>query len=134
MGGFCFSLNVIDGLILVFFRYFSISFIFFFCTICETSPQTPEQHWKFRTTAHKNDTAHLQNYLYYSIIIMKRKFKQWLSSIPTIFTKRIMISHLNTLNINKNTTFGIGNPGPRLCDQSRKNEAVLREVLILKVV
>ena len=38
-----------------------------------------------------------------------------------------MIPHLNTLNINKNTTFGIGNPGPRLCDQSRKNEAVFPE-------
>jgi len=32
---------------------------------------------------------------------MKRKFKQWWSTIPPISTKWTIISHLNSLNIKK---------------------------------
>ena len=46
--------------------------------------------------------------------IMKRKFKQWCSTIPPISTKWTSTHHLNSLNLKKTTTYDIGNPGPRL--------------------
>jgi hypothetical protein len=41
--------------------------------------------------------------------IMKRKYKQWWSTIPSISTKRTITSHLNSLN-----TYDVGNPDPGL--------------------
>ena len=48
--------------------------------------------------------------LYRGIIVMKRKFKQWWSTIPQISTKRIITSHLKSLNIKKTMIYGIGKP------------------------
>jgi hypothetical protein len=51
--------------------------------------------------------------------IMKRKFKQWWSSIPPISTKRTFTFHLNSLNTKKTMTYDVGNPCPgliRKCD------------------
>jgi hypothetical protein len=45
-------------------------------------------------------------------LIMKRKFKQWLSPILTISTKWTIASQLNSLNIKKTVTYEVGNPGP----------------------
>ena len=44
---------------------------------------------------------------------MKRKFKQWWSTIPPILTKRTITYHLNSLNTKKKpTTYDFGKPGP----------------------
>jgi hypothetical protein len=49
------------------------------------------------------------------IVIMKRMFKQWWSSIPTIWTIRTNTSHLHSLNTKKETmAHEDGNPGPGL--------------------
>ena len=45
---------------------------------------------------------------------MKRKFKQWWSTISPISTKQTTTSHLKPLNTKKIMTYGIGNPGPVL--------------------
>ena len=45
---------------------------------------------------------------------MKRKSKQWWSTIPPISTKRTTTSHPKSLNMKKNMTYDIGNPGPDL--------------------
>ena len=47
---------------------------------------------------------------------MKRKFKQWWSSIPLISTKWTITSHLNWTHWKqrKTTTYDVGNPGPTL--------------------
>jgi hypothetical protein len=44
----------------------------------------------------------------------KTNFKQWLSTIPPILTKRTTTSHLKKLNIDKTKTYGIGNLGSGL--------------------
>jgi len=46
--------------------------------------------------------------------IMKRKFKQWCTTIPPNSTKRTIASHLKSLNIKKTTTYDVRNPGPGL--------------------
>ena len=43
-----------------------------------------------------------------------RKSKQWWSTIPSISTKQTIVSHLNSLNTKKNTTYDVGNPNPGL--------------------
>ena len=49
----------------------------------------------------------------YVVRIMKRKFKQGCSSIPSISTKQPNIPHLNKLNTPKKiTAYDIGNLGP----------------------
>jgi hypothetical protein len=45
---------------------------------------------------------------------MKRKFKQWWLTIPTISTKWRIASHLNSLNTKKTMTDDVVNPGPGL--------------------
>ena len=42
------------------------------------------------------------------LILMKRKLKQWLSTIPSISTKRTFASHLNSLNITKTVIYDVG--------------------------
>jgi hypothetical protein len=37
--------------------------------------------------------------LIYTLTDMKKTFKQWLSTIPSVSTKRTLTTHLNTLNI-----------------------------------
>jgi hypothetical protein len=49
-----------------------------------------------------------------SIKNRKRKIKQRWSAISTISTKRIITSHLYSLNTNKTTTYADGNQGPFL--------------------
>ena len=44
---------------------------------------------------------------------MKRKYKQWWSTIPPISTNRTISSHLKSPNITKTTTHGVRNPDPR---------------------
>jgi hypothetical protein len=41
---------------------------------------------------------------------MKRKFKEIWTTIPPISTKQTTTSHLNSLNINNTTIFGVANP------------------------
>jgi hypothetical protein len=43
--------------------------------------------------------------------IMKRKIKQWLSTIPPISTKRKIISHLKSLSIKKTLPYDVENIG-----------------------
>ena len=47
-------------------------------------------------------------------IIVKRKLKQWWSTIQQISTKWTIASYLKSLNIKKTTTYDVGNPGPGL--------------------
>jgi hypothetical protein len=51
-----------------------------------------------------------------NIVVMKRKFKQWWLTIPTISTQRTIASHFSSLNIKykETTTYDVGNPGPGL--------------------
>ena len=51
-------------------------------------------------------TRNVLGYFY----IMKRKFKQWWSALPPIWTKWTLTSHLKLLIIEKTTTYGVGNP------------------------
>ena len=56
-------------------------------------------------------------YLTLSCSIMKRKFKQWWSTIPPISTKQAFTSDLNTLNMKKRLVtmiYDVRNPGPGL--------------------
>jgi len=46
--------------------------------------------------------------------VMKRRFKQWRLTIPSILTKRTTTSHLDSLNTKKTMKYDIGNPGPGL--------------------
>jgi len=47
--------------------------------------------------------------------VMKRKLKQWLSTIPPTSTKRTNTSHIYSLNAKKGTTtYEVGNLGPGL--------------------
>ena len=57
--------------------------------------------------------------------IMKRKFKQLLSSIPPIATKRTIASYLNWTHWTqkKTTTYDVGNPGPGM-GQAQKYDGV----------
>ena len=48
------------------------------------------------------------------LILMKRKFKQRLATIPPIPTKSTIPFHLISLNIKKTSTYVVGNPGPGL--------------------
>jgi len=48
------------------------------------------------------------------LILMKRKFKQRLATIPPIPTKRTIHFHLILLNIKNTSTYVVGNPGPGL--------------------
>ena len=52
--------------------------------------------------------------VYAADINMKRKFKQEWLIIPPIPIKRIVAYLLKSLNIEKTTTYGIGNRGPSL--------------------
>ena len=54
---------------------------------------------------------------------MKRKFKQWWLTIPTISTKWRITSHLNSLNTKKTMTDDVVNPGPGL-GQAQKGGGV----------
>lgn len=45
-------------------------------------------------------------------LIMKRKCKQWLSTIPQISTKPTTTSYNKLINTIKTTTYVIGNPDP----------------------
>ena len=48
-------------------------------------------------------------YLGGNVLWMKRNFKQWWSIILPISTKRTITSHLNSLNIEKDQTYDVGN-------------------------
>jgi hypothetical protein len=48
-------------------------------------------------------------YLGGNVLWMKRNFKQWWSIILPISTKRTITSHLNSLKIEKDQTYDIGN-------------------------
>jgi hypothetical protein len=48
------------------------------------------------------------------LILMKRKFKQRLATIPPIPTKRTIPFHPISLNMKKTSTYVVGNPGPGL--------------------
>ena len=50
---------------------------------------------------------------------MKRKFKQWWLTIPTISPKWTITSHLNSLNTKKTITYDVVNPGSGL-EQAQK--------------
>ena len=54
----------------------------------------------------------VKNQIKYTFIMIKRKFKQWWSTIPPIWKKRPITSHLE--DIKKNMTYDFGNPGPDL--------------------
>jgi len=45
---------------------------------------------------------------------MKRKFKQWWSSIPPLSTERKITSHLHSLNTKTPTSYDVGNESPDL--------------------
>ena len=50
-----------------------------------------------------------------NLILIKRKFKQWWSTIPPISTKWPITSHHSSSNIKKKTsTYNVGNPSPGL--------------------
>jgi hypothetical protein len=54
---------------------------------------------------------------------MKRKFKQWWSTIPPISTKQAFTSDLNTLNMKKRLVtmiYDVRNPGPGLGIQNNR--------------
>jgi hypothetical protein len=53
---------------------------------------------------------------------MKRQFRQWWSTIPSISTKRTITSHLNSLNT-KPTSYDVGNPGPDFISSCSSNIA-----------
>ena len=65
------------------------------------------------------------------ICIIKRKFKQWLSTIPPIWTKRTIISHLNSISTKK--TYDIGNPGHGMCQAQNSDVEVINVIPILPV-
>jgi hypothetical protein len=53
---------------------------------------------------------------------MKRKFKQWWLTIPTISTKWTITSHLNSLNTKKTMAYDVVNPGPGLGQAQKGGE------------
>jgi hypothetical protein len=63
------------------------------------------------------------------LLIMKRIFKQWWSSIPPISIKWTITSHLNWTHCTqrKTTTYGDGNPGPGL---GQKEQSHLLPLLV----
>jgi hypothetical protein len=65
------------------------------------------------------------------ICIIKRKFKQWLSTIPPIWAKRTITSHLNSISTKK--TYDIGNPGHGMCQAQNSDVEVINVIPILPV-
>jgi hypothetical protein len=61
-------------------------------------------------------------FLISQIDIMKRKLKQWWSTIPPISTKRTSISHLNWFSTKKRA-YDLGNLGPGLVTLSNRLSA-----------